>query len=450
MLQLLSTRFLYCDDDDAALLLDNAGLSQQQLMELVVANVPQAFTDAHGNHKDIAEWNGVTTDAAGRVTKIEWHGRKSLGVSKLDPKWCKTIGFLDLRWVPSGVAHLEIDSFKVDFFDAVNLPRAGTAVLLKKKEGARMGGRMDTENLPAGLQRIEVSGHALDGTLDLRRLPARLEFFGGDRNCFTGTIDLLRLPKTLTALLLSANSLEGPVNVTELPESLSMLSLHSNAFTGRITLPLVAGDRRSKGAACRALHIWNNRFRGALRYSGRAVGQINGSQNQFSSIDWRSFQTIYALDASENAIDGSLDIGAVPPSIKELDLHENALSGTVDLRKLSAAVEFIDLAQNKLRGVIEFGEHVPMNVYLQNNAFRAIQAAQDQNWTKLKRFDASNNSIAQGVVTFGQLSPGLRYINLKGNEIGVCHVSTGKVSKSNKLFYDNGTDEQKGKVRFRN
>ena len=333
-------------------------------------------------------------------------------------------------------------------------------------------GTIDVSGLPVSLKVCHINHNSCTGTLDLTRLPTAMEEFLADSNKFTGTIDFTRLPCNIKQISLSANALEGTVDVSQLPSGIGRIDLHENLFSGTIPLIGFEPSYRSISLCSKEFGIQRNRFSGVLRYIGEFPPEtrprLSCRKNAFTLVDWTSMEGVKDLDASENALEGSLDVSAIPSSLTNVRLGKNKISGSlqieniheniqlielqrnnfigsIDLSRLPSSLGYFDVSENHLDGEIYFGVHIPAIISLQENKFTSIRTERSQGWVNVRRFDASDNEITQDTVKFGKLNQAseFQFINLCGNAIQVCKMANGQVAKSKKIFYDNGTEVQR-------
>ena len=426
-------------------------LPQQEMMELFVANLTaQYFRDSHGNYLDKCTWGGTGCNDAGDVTIISWDR------GTLNPYGARYIGFVDFRWIPPTVELLEISRISFQFFSAAHLPTTAKTVELTAAQYSRGIGDLNTASLPKDLRVLLVGTQRFEGSVDFEALPSCLESLGIERNVFSGEVKLTNLPDGLLRCTMHSNEFFGSVDLTQLPLSLGLLTLHSNLFSGLLSIKgtsekvrEAANRHHNFNAADNGIHLYfhDNDFEGVLEYSGAASGGIYARDNRFTSIAWPSLEQIRKLDASCNQLQGSLCIDDIPNSLEKINLSENMLSGTIDFERMPAGVKRFNVSHNSLTGTVRFGEYSPENIFMNDNSFTALQIGRMQSIGKICRLDLSNNAIVQETAHIGVFdrSTQLRYINLQGNHITRC-LYKGEVTSMKRLFYDNGTPTQRGKV----
>ena len=420
---MLLLHWAQCLEATAPQLPDFATMSQQSLMELFVAGIGHAFKEKKSNFLDFCDWTGVVCDENGDVAVIKWDGLKSLGLKyRKHPRH-----FIDFRWVPRTVQHLEIRHIQIDFFDAIHLPSAAKTIIMNQNSHTKVAGVLDTESLPTQLKHFDMGTNVLEGGVDCTALPQLIENFSIDRNRLRGALCLTQLPSRITAMFLHENSFSGEIDLSKLPKSLRLLTLFKNNFVGSVWLDGVTNflrfdnrNDRKVPAAGRRVYISENGFSGELRFRGEQAGRLVCSHNRFTAVDWRSMGRIMALDARDNAISGTLNFMRIPPSLKNINLSNNAISGT--LRLEGVGVE---------------------RLYLENNQLEAIHFDLLEPLYHLQHLNVVNNRIVQKEVQIGDLWHDTKRIDMRGNDIGRCVNASGAVETSDRVLYDSGTPAQR-------
>ena len=463
--------------------LDYCMLSQQALMELLVEKVPYRFVKGE-NFKDITNWYGVKLNESEEVIEIRWN-----------ISLCSSTGqSIDMKWTPPTVQVIFFNSNKVINFDANHIPVSARQVQLIR---CGLSGSFSSENLPRNIEDLRLSINSLTGTIDIQNLPRKircfhvaennfhgtikwkslpepLASFNASKNNLTGTIDLPSLPAKIEELSLSENKFHGSIEASCLPLNMRSLSLHTNLLSGKVDIVMYCSVGRT--ATKVTMNIHHNEFSGTLIYLGGAplerhaadspvLKQLYCVSNRFTCIDWKSMNSIYFLDASENIITGSLDISEIPESIKNLylcrneifgsldlaSLHstmvylrlsKNKFSGSVDLAHLPQAMKGIDLSENNLAGSIFIGDYIPPNIYLNDNQFTSLNINHKKSWESVRKFSIANNKIEQNEVKFGKLGKHFYRFDLRGNSIKCLKNANGHAVKSKNICYDNAAYKQ--------
>ena len=426
---------------------DFTKLSQQSLMELLARHLASAFEDEKSNFLDIAEWKGVECDKDGQVTSIKWDSLKAIGIDRRNQR-----RFIDFRWIPKTVRHLEVHRIQIDFFDAIHLPSAARKVVLTNNVITKISGVLETESLPTGLEFIDVSANVLTGSVDCTALPKYLETFAVDRNNFSGSLTLTYLPNHVRVMLMHANAFSGEIDLSKLPHSLGLLTLHENTLEGSLWLDglstcqaFTQKSERQSPTRGRTVFIHSNRFRGqlSLHYSGEAHGKLFCVSNRFTSIDWSSLKKIVSLDANSNAVSGTLSVWAIPGVMRYLNLAHNALSGSLNIAALGPQMKTLNLSHNALAGTLEFTSNSLERLFLQNNRLEGVIFDRRKRMAHIQQLFLRCNKIQQDVVRLADFGPRLSRIDLRGNDIKRCLTRDGDVIDSPLVLYDNGTHEQR-------
>ena len=420
--------------------LEYATLTQEHIMHLLVGKTHGFYT------YDIRAWKGLEFDAEGKVISIDWY--TSRGLNKDDR------GVLDLQWLPSTVKRVRIHEIRLVNFSAAVFPHAVESIDIRTqllygshyRPNIYLKTTLETGDLPHALQMLRLERNLLFGSLDLTSLPHAMVDLSVCDNVFTGSVNLTKLPGGMRCINLSKNKFSGSLDVSQMPDSVRELQLDSNDFLG--PMPLFGFHFGGLQDEICKHRVTKNAFSGELRLHAKIPSKrgsfcIIAAENQFSAIAWRSMAGVAEINVRNNAVKGTLDIGKIPKSITSIDLGSNLLTGAIDLRQLSEKVRKIDLSKNSLHGDIQFGNSVPVDVFLQENMFSRIVAKSDQNWEKMEIFDASENLIRQRTVQLGAIGKHLRYVNLCGNEIDEVKNVNGRVFRQKRVCYDKGIEAQR-------
>ena len=188
-----------------------ASLSDQQLMELMLADIGSACTiqDQDGNFTDLTKLKEVTLDDNGNIASIQFNA--NFGARAYADDFLEPGGEIHLQWMPE-----HVQTFNCTSFDFI--------------------GEIDTSALPAGLQNFDVTENFFSGTLDLTSLPGAMTHFAAQMNNLTGSVDLTALPASLEELDLSNNDFSGSVDFDHLPQGMRAIYLIRNKLSGRLQL----------------------------------------------------------------------------------------------------------------------------------------------------------------------------------------------------------------------
>ena len=255
------TKFLISADTTCLGRVSHAALSQQTLMELLVADIQSkprrqkksfsAFSDDDGERLDITQWDGLGFDSNGNVETITWHSTHCLfRQSQRGP----VNGTLNMQWVPSTVKEITwnwvnkvpCDFADFHFHDGLEIVRMSNSLLTGELSGKTfpaslrtlsladnlLSGSFDFRSLPYGLNALRVPRNALEGTLSMCHLPRGLETLDLVKNKFFGSVSLGDLPPRTQTCDLSSNNFSGSVHLENIPASMQTLSLDHNALTG--------------------------------------------------------------------------------------------------------------------------------------------------------------------------------------------------------------------------
>ena len=212
-----------CTDDTGLGRVNYTTMSEQSLMELLVADLTGAekFHGPDGNFLPLEEWSGITFSKDGNVRDISWSNNVFLGNNRVLPG-----GTIHLRWLPRTLRKFTISSMGLHgTVDGQALP--DTLAIFSLHDN-KIGGTVETRNLPAKLMSIFFSKNAFSGTLDLENLPPNLRALHANSNRFEGSVCLEKLPETLQKLHLDDNCFSGTVYMGNLPSELHHLSLGGN------------------------------------------------------------------------------------------------------------------------------------------------------------------------------------------------------------------------------
>jgi len=169
----------------------------------------------------LKDFEGVTLDNDGKVTKVDLRGKNLTGT-------------IDLSKLPQGLQELYLHNNQLTGpVDLTKLPQGLQELYLNDN---RLTGPLNLTKLPQGLQVLNLSDNRLTGPLNLTKLPQGLRRLYLQNNQLTGPVDLTKLPQGLQGLDIRNNQLTGPVDLTNLPQGLRMLDLGNNQLTGPVDL----------------------------------------------------------------------------------------------------------------------------------------------------------------------------------------------------------------------
>ena len=252
-----------------------------------------------------------------------------------------------------------------------------------------------TQTLTA-LRNLDLSNSGLTGEFprDLARF-TRLESLNLSGNALVGTLptDVLCAYKNLRVLNVSRNRLEG-----EIPKCIStldkvvVLNLSDNRFTGG--LPKELGSM----ASLEELWVNNNRLTGALPPEfGTAEGAIPNAQSGGKvAAQAQSAQTLWLLDASGNALTGSIpaEWGGMR-ALKTVNLSNNRLTGALPTSVVNwEALETLRLGNNGFVGAVPaLNTTFLKTLSLENNGFTGTLPSSLSRASRLRVLTADNNAL---------------------------------------------------------
>ncbi|MCY4509470.1 MAG: M12 family metallo-peptidase, partial [Acidobacteria bacterium] len=254
----------------------------------------------------LGEWFGVTTDTAGRVTRLELPGNGLAGPIPAALGELALLRNLELgsRWdseAQQSVENTLTGSIPAELRNLTNL------------DWLDLSGNALTGPVPSWLGRLtslwvlDVSGNELTGSIpaELENL-ANLGYLYLGRNALTGPVPLwLGRLTSVRSLSLSGNALTGPIPA-ELGNlaNLDWLSLSGNALTGPIPAELASLEN------LRSLY---------LHYNGLS-GPIPSELGDLANLE--------RLDLENNGLDGAIpsELGDLA-NLQSLDLSTNPLTG---------------------------------------------------------------------------------------------------------------------------
>mmetsp|Transcript_1912 Transcript_1912/g.2937 ORF Transcript_1912/g.2937 Transcript_1912/m.2937 type:complete len:260 (+) Transcript_1912:26-805(+) len=234
--------------------IDKSSLSQQTLMELLIADLSHTYSIRDSSDDLIDKWKGVSLSDSDAVTSIDWHAFALKGK------------FL-FEWLPETVEDLIICTNNLNG----QIPMQSLPQGLHKWRFRRNSfcGSLDLDALPPNIVEVLATSNKLTGTISLENLPDSLKKLFLGLNDFHGTVCLTKLPGSMTILALNICSFTGTVNLTKLPPNMERLYLDRNSFEGET-------DFRHLPKTLIIFNIGNNRG---------LSGEIFETDRQFFSIE---------------------------------------------------------------------------------------------------------------------------------------------------------------------
>ena len=334
------------------------------------------------------EWYGVTTDADGRVSRLDLGGNELTGPIPVDLESLANLQRLEL------------------FSNNLTGPIPSELGSLVNLETLDLGGNNLTGPIPA-----ELGGLANLETLDL------------GENGLTGPIPVeLGGLASLQRLELFSNDLAGPIPA-ELggPVNLETLDLGGNALTGSIPAEL------SGLANLEWLSLGSNELTGPIpAWLGelahlRSLGLDRNALTDSIPAELRSLANLEWLSLGSNELTGPIPawLGELA-HLRSLGLGGNALGGPIpaELGNL-VDLEWLDLARSDLTGPIpaELGNLVNLErLDLAGNALTGPIPTELGNLVNLERLDLAGNDLTGPIpAELGSL-PNLEWLSLLDND----------------------------------
>ena len=394
--------------------LDHATMSQQALMECLVAQIDERslrkFRDKDKNFKDVDEWPGVELDNEGDVVGIFWDtGNMTLQ------------GTLSLQWLPVTVKHLKIHPL----FHYSNYQARKSVGAIEVRGILRdLPPSMETLNIgdctvsmplclleiPKGLSKINISCHAF-GNIDLRCSSSSLKSLSITQGTQQGTLSFIESSPSLATLDLSSNRLIGPLSFRGLAPRLRSLFLNENDFHGIIILedlPLSLRDFCLRNANFEKM-ILNTALSKKLKYFHASNSSTSGK------VDFLHYpEATEEILINDNRLSGSVRIGHLA-NMRILQAEGNLLEGSMDFRKLPNQLRKLDLSSNKLTGTIDFGVLPKLlgNLNLGNNSLTGSFVID----SALPILNLANNQLEMETLVVLIDARNLPEIDLRGNGV---------------------------------
>ena len=225
---------LFITSDDSLGRFDTQSLSQQSLIELLVADLEDVgiAKDADGNFLDISDWSVLKMDETGNVVGIHLDTNAVDYTLLGDPNrsikdgcFCED-GLMELRYVPPTVRTLEVAHMGID--GTLETERLPAVLEILRIPFNNFQGTFAIEGLPQEIKSVLILGNNFEGSLALESLPTLVEQLEASGNRFSGSVNLSALPPKLIGLSLANNQLSGKIELRNIPKTLTWVELQSN------------------------------------------------------------------------------------------------------------------------------------------------------------------------------------------------------------------------------
>ena len=305
---------------------DYGAMSDHQRGEMLIERVKvknlKAFIldDSAYENKDICEWVGIACNSAGSVTDVAWD-------------FYSLSGFMDLSWIPPKTANFQL-------------------------QGNSISGTIEAIKLPRTLQKINIDGCA-----------------------FQGELRFLDLPANLKHLLIPGNNITGMIWITHAQESLQNADFRENYFESVISSGDESGacirgltsvtelrENQQMHDACSSLQ--NRELLVHREHDGKVwlKSVFADSEGHIQNVFWPKMslegevpcrqlpQFMLSMHMNDNNLRGTVDLCALPRSLRVLDLHNNSIQQDVIEVDRSMDLERINLRGNAVEKVVDFDE----------------------------------------------------------------------------------------------
>ena len=473
----MNRMILFTVDPEALGRVDHSTLSQLSLLELLLNdNKSTIGYKADKVTKDIEDWSGVGLYNDKSVNAINWSGPSLHGIRRRSTRAPNTKP-IQLQWIPETVQNFCVTNMHIDEFSFRFFPQNTESIIVRLCSAV---GTFESSIIPRKVKTVILDSNQLDGSLKAAALPPSLEILLVCRNKLSGEIQFADLPKSLRTFAVRHNNFSGSVHLKDLPPSIEFLDIAHNAFTGEILFPMYSGNSNQ---VIGAMRIHHNRFEGPIRYTGGHMEKLIADGlafdfnnppyvhcvcNKFTSIDWGSMQPVNHLEAQHNALQGTFDTDLVSENMKFLNVSHNQLAGSLDLSGFTKCFEYItefsasdnsltgslnflllppnlqriNLAHNHFHGKLEFGDRMPVALFLENNGLTSValplHIAANVRWLSI-----ANNAILQEKIVLHGVTQDIQLIDFCGNSIDRIEDADGELIANNSILYAKGRDVEK-------
>ena len=326
--------------------------------------------------KPLDSWDGVTTDANGRVAKLD------LGSNRLT-------GQLPDLSALSNLTHLNVSVNEYLSGPIPDLSALSNLTELTLSYNPQMGGPIPDLSALTNLRRLQLHFNDLSGPIpDLSAL-SNLERLSLNNNRLSGPVPGLNALSNLKSLSLGYNDLSGPIPDLNALSNLKSLSLGNNDLSGPIP----------------DLNALSN------------LTELRLSENDLSGPipDLSALSDLEILDLGLNDLSGEIPDLSAHTDLTRLDLSHNRLSGEIPDLSAHTDLTWLNLSRNRLSGEIpDLGTHTDLTrLDLSHNRLSGTVFALNH-LPNLSTLDLSHNQLSGPVPDLGPLAS-LTSLDLAGN-----------------------------------
>ena len=377
-------------------------LSEQAIMEIAVAKLKnkKLFTDAHGNFKDIEEWDGIVFDEkSSRIIELQF----SEFEETLD-------GTFTFEYLPCHLKKLEIaEIFSEGLFVARQLPRRLNFIDIGNNF---FKGSICIGDFPMTLTDFHADGNHLSGSIVLQDLPPHFENLDLSKNALDGSICLSGLPGTLKSLFLKKNRFSGSICLRNLPQGLKDLDLSKNEFSGEI-------DFTRLPAALEWIDLSVNSLSGSLQLSNlpKNLEMVKVSHNELSGkLKIDKACSLEELYVTGNKVLGEIDAGTLPPTFKFLDVDSTDVN-LHNLENLHEGIKEISFRWSASSAPIAMNKLPATLRKFRANGCKSIEKSDPSEWPRALTNVHLGSCGLNGTFHFEQLHANFVTLDLSANDL---------------------------------
>ena len=225
----------------------------ENMLEQCTEDTQYEFKDAEGIYVDFCATAdiGITCDAAGNVTEIEWKDK------------LEVLDVLSLDALPPNLVYFGLSGSLTEMNSiSLTIQKLPKSLMNFAMHQVQDAGRIDIEHFPPGMEDFGMVYCNAHGTLNSASLRPPLIYLELYHNKLHGEVNLDALPSTLKRLDLGYNEFTGSVALSSLPGRLARLTLENNRFCGQV-------DLKSLPEHLNLLILSKNNFSGEILLQGR-------------------------------------------------------------------------------------------------------------------------------------------------------------------------------------